>query len=102
MDPFKACDAHIRKFDDRQSAGVARNWWTYFYNRTVTTYVLDPNQLFESSYLSQFNGPNEGFTPTDVRYVNWRYLMSNNIDATPPVAPTIDTFVLSYRFQRGQ
>ena len=102
LDPFKACDAHIRKFDDRQSAGVARNWWTYFYNRTVTTYVLDPNQLFESSYLSQFNGPNEGFTPTDVRYVNWRYLMSNNIDATPPVAPTIDTFVLSYRFQRGQ
>ncbi len=102
LDPFKACDAHIRKFDDRQSGGVARNWWTYFYNRTVTTYVLDPNQLFDSTFLARFNGPNEGFTPTDVRYVNWRYLMSNNIDASPPVSPAIDTFTLSYRFQRGQ
>ncbi len=102
LDPFKACDAHIRKFDDRQSSGVARNWWTYFYNRTVSTYVLDPNQLYDSAFLSRFSGPNEGFTPSDVRYINWRYLMSNNVDASPPVAPAIDTFVLSYRFQRAQ
>lgn len=102
LDPFKACDAHIRKFDDRQNNGVARNWWTYFYNRTVTSYVLDPNQLLDAGYLSRFNGPNEGFTPSDVRYINWRYLMSNNIDASPPVAPAIDTFALSYRFQRVQ
>lgn len=102
LDPFKAADAHIRKFDDRQVNGVARNWWTYFYNRTVTSYVLDPNQLLDSTFLARFNGPNEGFTPSDVRHINWRFLMSNNIDANPPVAPAIDTFIFSYRFQRAQ
>ncbi len=103
LDPFKAGDAHIRKFDDRLTngtSGVARNWWTYFYNRTVTSFVGDPNQLMDIGYLSGFAGPNEGFSPTDVRYVNWRLLMSNNIDASPPVSPSIETFSFAYRFQR--
>jgi hypothetical protein len=102
LDPYKAADAHIRKFDDRlptPSSG-SRNWWTYLYNRTVTSYVLDPNELMEASFLTQFAGPNEGFTPRDVRYVNWRYVMINNTDANPPVSPSIETFSLSYRFQR--
>jgi hypothetical protein len=103
LDPFKACDAHIRKFDDRAVFGAAsRSYWAYLYNRNVTGYVEDPNQLFDAQYLSQYQGPNEGFVPQDVRYVNWRYLMSNNVDATPPIAPGIDTFVLSYRFERAQ
>ncbi|MGE3172962.1 MAG: hypothetical protein AB7O97_10090 [Planctomycetota bacterium] len=105
LDPFKACDAHIRKFDDRSlavSGNVARNWWSYFYNNTVTNYVLDPNDLLNTNFLSQYSGPNDGFTPDKVRYVNWRFLMSNNIDASPPVAPTVDTFAMSYRFERVQ
>lgn len=102
LDPFKAGDAHIRKFDDRPLPGSssARNWWSYLYNHTVTTYVQDPNTLMDPTYLSGFAGPNEGFTPRDVRYVNWRFLMTNNVDASPPVTPSIETFALSYRFQR--
>lgn len=104
LDPFKAADAHLRKWDTRTipSTTTARNWWTYFYNRTVTSYVDDPNQLMDPSYTIRFAGPNEAFTPRDIRYVNWRFVTSNNVDANPPVAPAIETFSLSYRFQRVQ
>jgi hypothetical protein len=50
------------------------------------------------SYTAQFAGPNEAFTPRDIRYVNWRFVTSNNVDANPPIAPVIDTFALAYRF----
>jgi hypothetical protein len=102
LDPFKATDAHIRKFDDRQVGGVARNWWTYFYNRTVTGYSLDANSVVDPVFLSRSSGPNEGFTPADVRYVGWRLVLSNNVDAVPAVSPSVDTFALAYRFQRIQ
>ena len=72
-------------------------------NRTYRErYVEDPNELMEQQYLGQFNGPNETFTPADIRYVNWRFLMSNNVDAVPSVSPSIDTFVFSYRFERAR
>ncbi|MEO6593583.1 MAG: hypothetical protein ABIP94_02390 [Planctomycetota bacterium] len=102
LDPYKAGDAHIRKWDVRliPGSGQARNWWTYFYNRTVTRYVEDPNELLNPAFTAQFAGPNEGFTPRDIRYVNWRFVTSNNVDANPPVSPTIETFALSYRFLR--
>ena len=100
LDPYKAGDAHMRKWDQRSVAGTARNWWTYLYNRTVTRYVEDPNELVNPAFTTQYSGPNEAFTPRDVRYVNWRFVTSNNADASPPVSPTIDTFALSYRFQR--
>jgi len=103
LDPYKAGDAHMRKFDTRPVAGgSARNWWTYFYNRTVTSYTQDPNQLTDAQFLSTFAGPNEGFTPQDVRYLNWRFLMTNNTTANPPVSPSIDTFSLAYRFQTAR
>jgi hypothetical protein len=104
LDPFKAADAHIRKWDTRAipNTTTARNWWTYFYNRTVTKYVEDPNELMDPAYTIRYAGPNEAFTPREVRYVNWRFVTSNNVDAVPPVAPTIETFSLSYRFQRVQ
>lgn len=101
LDPFKACDAHIRKYDDRLvGSGPAKNFWTYLYNRTVSTYVTDPNTLMDPTFTSRFASPAEGFQPRDVRYLNWRFLMSNNTDANPPVTPSIETFTLSYRFQR--
>lgn len=100
LDPYKAGDAHMRKWDTRPIPGAsARNWWTYLYNRTVTRYVEDPNQLMDPAFTIQYAGPNEAFTPRDVRYVNWRFVTSNNTDANPPIAPTIETFALSYRFQ---
>ncbi len=95
LDPFIAGDAHIRKWDKRGN----RDWWTYFYNKNVTTYVEDPNTLVDPTYTLQFAGPNEAFTPRDVRYVNWRFVTSNNVDASPPVAPVIETFALTWRFQ---
>lgn len=100
LDPYKACDAHIRKWDTRVTGGVARNWWTYLYNRTVTSYVEDPNELMNPAFTLQFAGPNETFTPASIRYLNWRFIVSNNVDANPPVAPSIETFALSYRFQQ--
>lgn len=102
LDPYKAADAHIRKWDTRAipGSGTTRNWWTYFYNRTVTHYTNDPNELMDPNFTIQFKGPNEVFTPNDVRYVNWRLVTSNNTDADPAVSPSIETFSLSYRFQR--
>jgi hypothetical protein len=102
LDPYKAGDAHMRKWDTRPigTSSTARNWWTYLYNRTVTRYVENPNELMDPAFTAQFAGPNEGFTPRDIRYVNWRFVTGNNADASPPVAPTIETFALSYRFRR--
>jgi len=102
LDPYKAGDAHMRKWDTRPipTSTTARNWWTYLYNRTVTRYVENPNDLMDPVFTAQFAGPNEGFTPRDIRYVNWRFVTSNNADANPPVAPLIETFSLSYRFRR--
>ncbi len=94
LDPYKAGDAHIRKWDTRNG----RNAWTYLYNRTVTRYVEDPNDLMDPAFTNQFSAPNDPFTPRDVRYVNWRFVTSNNVDVEPPVTPSIETFALSYRF----
>jgi len=102
LDPYKAGDAHLRKWDTRPIAGTsqARNWWTHLYNKTVTSYVEDPNNLMDPAFTFEFAGPNESFTPADVRYVNWRFVATNNTIASPPVAPSIDTFSLSYRWTR--
>ena len=103
LDPFKAGDAHMRKWDTRTApSGVARNWWTYLYNRTVTRYVEDPNDLMTPAFTTEYASPSEPFTPRDIRYVNWRFITVNNADASPPVAPSIETFALSYRFQQVQ
>ncbi len=101
LDPYKAGDAHMRKWDTRPipGSGQARNWWTYLYNRTVTTYVENPNDLMDPTYTLQFAGPNETFNPQDIRYVNWRFITSNNTSANPPVSPSIETFSLSFRWQ---
>ena len=101
LDPYKAGDAHLRKWDTRVICGTtqARNWWTDLYNRTITTYVEYPNELMDPAFAAQFAGPNDSFDPSDIRYVNWRFIAANNATATPTVAPAIDTFALSYRWQ---
>jgi hypothetical protein len=95
LDPYKAGDAHVRKWDTRDG----RNTWTHFYNRVVTRYVEDPNELFAPAFAQQYSVPADPFTPAHVRYVNWRFVMSDNVDVDPPIAPAIDTFALSYRFR---
>jgi hypothetical protein len=96
LDPRKAGDAHIVKFDDRPGPGGPRNAWTYFYNKNVTDYVDDPNRLADPAFTAQFAGPSEQFTPDDVRYVSWRIVLRNSDDGT--VTPTPDSFAMSYRF----
>jgi hypothetical protein len=83
-------------------AGQIRNYWTYYYNRNVTSYVADPNMLMNDSFLSRYAGPNESFRARDVKYFNWRFIMKNNVEANPPVAPVIDSFAVTYRFERTQ
>ncbi len=77
--------AHIRKFDDRPVAtgGVNRNWWTYLYNKTVTDYTEEPNDLMRSAFLSNYIGPNEGFAASDIR--------------SPPAPEKVLCFVASWR-----
>ena len=95
LDPLKATDAHIRKYDDRPVGGIPRDYWTYLYNRNITDYTDDPADLMDASFLSSFAGPNETFTPADVRYFNWRFVLRNG----PSGAPTIDSFAVSYRIE---
>jgi len=102
LDPYKAGDAHLRKWDTRPIPGSsqARNWWTHLYNKTVTSYVENPNDLMDPAFTIQFAGPNETFNPSDIRYVNWRFVAANNVNANPPVSPSIETFSLSFRWQQ--
>jgi len=103
LDPLKAGDAHIRKFDERSTGigGVERDWWTHYYNRTVTSYVGDPNSLFDPAYLLDFQGPNDSLVPEDIVFFNWRFIMINNNDAQPPVSPRLESFATTYRFDRN-
>ncbi len=102
LNPCIAGDAHIRHWDDRSvdpgQGGIARNTWTYFYNRNLTTYQEDPNRLMDSAFTNQFGGPNETFAREDVRYFSWRFIMRNNVQIDPPVSPTLESFSVSYRF----
>ena len=82
------------------TGGTARNWWTYFYNRTVTSYAEDLNTLVDPRFTREFAGPFESFLPNDVKYFNWRFLMTNNVDANPPISPSVDTFLVTYRFEQ--
>jgi hypothetical protein len=100
LNPLAAGDAYIRKFDDRGIPGASsRNWWAFYYNRHVTDYTDDLNDLMDDDFLSPFAGPNESLTPRDIVYFNWRFIMRNNVDSNPPVSPTVESFSIAYRFE---
>ncbi len=102
LDPRKAGDAHIRHYDNRPGldSGVARKTWTYLYNRNVTDYTSDIQQLTDLHFTNEFGGPNESFLPADLRYFNWRFIMGNNVSGVAPVSPTLKSFAVSYRLLR--
>ncbi len=52
------------------------------------------------TFVSSFAGPNDQFLAANVSYFNWRFLMRNNVDADPAVSPVIDSFAVTYRFER--
>ncbi len=99
LDPRKAIDAGVRKFDDRLQNGTPRKHWAFYYNRQVTDYTRDINDLGSDSFANQFAGPGEPFAAHDMRYFNWRFTMKNNVQSQPAVSPTVDTFSITYRFQ---
>jgi hypothetical protein len=78
------------------------NWWTYLYNRTVTSYTARRNTLMDIRFTDSFSGPRESFKPEDVKYFNWRFIMKNNVEANPPVSPKLESFSVSYRFVRAR
>jgi hypothetical protein len=93
LDPHKACDAHIRKFDDRDG----RNTWTHWYQRVVTDWVEDANTLADDAFTARYGTPRDPFTPADLRYVGWRLRLANAVDANPPVSPSVDSLMLAWR-----
>ena len=56
----------------------------------------------DPEFTGKFAGPTETFLPSDVKYFNWRFIMKNNVEANPPVSPVIDSFAVTYRFERVQ
>ncbi len=66
----------------------------------MTSYTQDLNILTDPRYTDSFSGPFESFLPQDVKYFNWRFLMTNNVEANPPISPSIDTFIVTYRFEQ--
>lgn len=102
LDPLKAGDAGIKKYDNRTVGSAAREWWMHFYNRNVSEYTREVGNLSDDEWTSQFAGPNETFNARDVRYFNWRFIMRNNVDASPPISPQIESYAMTYRFERGQ
>lgn len=101
LDPLKAGDAQIRKYEDLtvETPNRQRNYWTGPYNLNVTDYVDDPNRLTNATFLASYAGPFDSFRPNEVRYFNWRFIMKNNVDAAPPVSPALESFAMIYRFE---
>ena len=98
LDPHKAGDVWIRHWDTRSVGSQPRRSWTYLYNRNVTAYTEELNDLSNTGFTNRFGGPNEVFRAEDVKYFNWRFIMRNNVAAMPPVSPRIESFAVSYRF----
>jgi hypothetical protein len=98
LDPLKAGDAWLRHWDERTIGSQSRRSWTYLYNRNITGYTEELNDLSSTTFTNKFGGPNEVFSADDVKYFNWRFIMRNNVQANPPVSPKIESFAVSYRF----
>lgn len=91
----------LRKWNTRHIPGstAPRDWWTYPYNRTVTSYADYANDLMVSEFINGLNGPSPTFRPNDIRYMNWRFIMCHNVTTNLPVEPSLATFAFCYRFE---
>ena len=58
----------------------------------------DPKQLRgRPQWTNTFSGPSSSqFPAKDVKYFNWRFVLRNNVQASPPVSPKLDAFYVSY------
>jgi len=54
----------------------------------------------DTRFTSTFAGPTESFLPSDVKYFNWRFIMQSNVDATTPISPKLQSFTVTYRFEK--
>jgi hypothetical protein len=61
--------------------------------------MSNPNRLTDPTFLPRYSGPFDSFPTNDVRYVNWRFIMKNNVDVTPPVSPYIESFAMVVRYE---
>jgi hypothetical protein len=66
----------------------------------VTSYVEDANDLMNPEFVTSLSGPSETFSPSDIRYVNWRFIMINNVTTSHPVNQSLETSAFSYRFEQ--
>ncbi|MHC5065473.1 MAG: hypothetical protein ACYTG5_16020, partial [Planctomycetota bacterium] len=102
LNPLTAGDAGIRKWDQRilPETGQSRDAFAYYYNRQVTEYTSDIGNLTDEVFLEDFVGASEVFGPAEVKYFNWRFIMRNNVEANPPVSPELESFSVTYRFEK--
>ena len=89
LDPLAAGEAHVR-FGNLP----AQRWTRFLHTERLTEYMADPNDLFDAETLKR-----SGMRPSDVRLVNFRLTFANNVDVDPPVAPSLDSFFLTWRIQ---
>lgn len=99
LDPRKAGDAGIRKWDDRETGGVPRDAWVFPYNRVVTGYTDDPALLRDPEWLRGHAGPQGELEPHDVRYVNCRVVLRNGVASGRAVESSVDTLALAWRIE---
>lgn len=101
LDPLIAGNAHIRF----GASASTRGWRNWQHTERLTTYVSDPNELLDETYLSQFKATGTGtqligMTPESVKLLNWRFIFENNVQVEPSTSPSLDSFALTYRVQK--
>ncbi|MEE2888151.1 MAG: hypothetical protein VX951_12045, partial [Planctomycetota bacterium] len=58
--------------------------------------------LARAAFTDRDSGPYESFQPKDVKYFNWRFIMKNNVESSPPVSPQIESFSIAYRLTESK
>jgi hypothetical protein len=92
LEPLKAGEMHIRT-----GYNTNARQFQYFYVRAISDYTRDIARISDPIYLSPFY-----MRPEDAKWLSWRLIFENNIDVAGSAPPAIDTFAVSYRFQRVQ
>ncbi|PIE24366.1 MAG: hypothetical protein CSA62_03535 [Planctomycetota bacterium] len=84
-DPLITGNAHVRFY----SSG---SWSRFQHTNKLSKYTRNPDELYDP----QFQKDND-LAQTGVEYMNWRFLLENNVKVTPSTVPTLDSFAITYR-----